>query len=104
MRRGEDGTRTIYMREGAVDCSVVSRGMDEDVGTSHRRNVPTGSGSPFHRYAGASFETLRSRGSRNRIGVRETGRIKLRRLALAYSGFNEARLRKGSSQERYSII
>jgi len=36
MRRGEDGTRTIYMREGVVDCSVVDRGMDEDVGTSER--------------------------------------------------------------------
>src|SRR3979490_437671 len=26
MRRGKDGTRTIYMREGVVDCSVVDMG------------------------------------------------------------------------------
>ena len=80
MRRGEDGTRTIYMREGAVDRSVVDRGMDEDVGTSERPDR-----------IGISVPQVRWSFDRNVAVEREpeqnwsqgTGRIKLRRLALA---------------------
>jgi len=68
------------MREGAVDCSVVYRGMDEDVATWQRPDR-----------IGISVPQVRWSFDRNVAVEREpeqnwsqgTGRIKLRRLALA---------------------